>query len=247
MQFVKFKIFVCFFFLSGFFGGQIYSSNNYRSNDGVTRSCCSNASYCYLYVHNKLTTGSLVVDKNAAVGVDLAVGGKLAVGTDVTVGGNLMVNNQLLNSSGNPYSPFVALGYASFYALMPGDNAATIAAGSPVLFPNVGPSSGSSIMALTSSTFQLADIGTYEVTWQVAVDEPGQLILVLDGLDMPETVVGRATGSSQIVGSTFITTTVANSVLSINNPSGNVAALTITPNAGGNRAVSATLTIKRLS
>lgn len=166
MQFVNFKTFVYCFFFSGFFGGQIYSDNNFKSKDDVTRNCCSSASFYYLYVHDKLTTGSLVVDKNLAVGNDLAVGGKLVVGTDVIVGGNLKVNNQLLNSSGNPYSPFSALGYASFYALMPGDNAATIAAGSPVLFPNAGPSSGASIMALTSSTFQLADIGTYEVNWQ---------------------------------------------------------------------------------
>jgi len=60
------------------------------------------------------------------------------------------------------------------------------------------------------------------------------------------TVVGRATGTSQLVGTTLITTTKTNSILTVRNPAGNSTALTITPQAGGTRAVSASLVITRL-
>jgi len=136
--------------------------------------------------------------------------------------------------------------FGNFFALMPGDNAATVAVGSDVQFPQNGPA-GAGVTRLTASTFQLAAIGTYEVTWQVSVSEAGQLVLVLNAAELAPTVVGRATGTSQIVGSTLITTSVVNSVLSVRNPSGNSTALTITPLAGGTHPVSATLTIKQIS
>jgi hypothetical protein len=60
-------------------------------------------------------------------------------------------------------------------------------------------------------------------------------------------VAGRATGTSQIVGIALVTTAVPNSVLTVRNPTGNPAALTITTTAGGNAAVSAHLVITRLA
>jgi hypothetical protein len=140
-----------------------------------------------------------------------------------------------------------SLGYALFYALMPPDNAATVAAGTAVSFPRAGPTSASSITSLSGTTFQLAAIGTYQVNWQVSVTEPGQLDLALNGVEQPYTVVGRATGTSQITGSTLITTTTVNSTLSVFNPVGNSPALTITPTAGGTHAVSASLLIIRIA
>lgn len=140
--------------------------------------------------------------------------------------------------------------YANFYALMPGDNTATIAVGAAVEFPQDGPIS-SGISRSTVSSFTLAAIGQYEVTWQVSVNETGQLDLWLDSgsgaVELPQTVVGRNTGTSQIVGSIVITTTAPNSVLSLRNASGNSTALTITPIAGGTHAVSATITIKQIA
>lgn len=60
------------------------------------------------------------------------------------------------------------------------------------------------------------------------------------------TVVGRATGTSQIVGIAVVETTSVNSTLTVRNPAGNAAALTVTPLAGGTRPVSAHLTIIQL-
>jgi len=132
--------------------------------------------------------------------------------------------------------------FADFYALMPGDNAATVAPGTDVEFPQNGPTSGS-IARTGASTFNLPSIGTYQVLFQVSVDQAGQLILTLNGADLAYTVVGRATGTSQIVGICLVQTSVVNSVLTVRNPAGNSTALTITPIAGGTRPVSAHLTI----
>lgn len=66
------------------------------------------------------------------------------------------------------------------------------------------------------------------------------------GADLLYTVSGRATGASQIVGMAIVTTTTINSILTLRNPAGNAAALTITPLAGGTRPVSADLVMVQL-
>ncbi|MCC5909773.1 MAG: collagen-like protein [Clostridiaceae bacterium] len=139
------------------------------------------------------------------------------------------------------------LAYADFYALMPPDNAATVAPGTDVDFPQDGPTSGTTIFRTGPNTFNLSDIGTYQIMFQVSVSEAGQLILTLNGADLAYTVVGRATGTTQIVGMALVTTTSINSILTVRNPAGNPTALTITPLAGGTRPVSAHLVITQIS
>jgi len=135
---------------------------------------------------------------------------------------------------------------SDFFALMPPDNAATVAPGTDVSFPQDGPTSGAAIARTGPSTFNLSAIGTYQVMFQVSVTEAGQLILTLNGADLAYTVVGRATGTSQIAGMSLVTTTVINSILTVRNPAGNSTALTITPLAGGTRPVSAHLVITQI-
>jgi hypothetical protein len=166
--------------------------------------------------------------------------------TKITAGANLSVTGT--GTTDNPYeinSTGGVLAFAEFYALMPGDNAAPIAPGAAVAFPQNGPSSGT-IEPLSSNLFQLSEIGTYMVTWQVSIDEPGQLVLTLNGTQIPYTVVGRATGTTQITGNSLIVTTTSNSTLSVINPAGNSTALTVTPMAGGTNPVSASLVIMRI-
>ncbi len=139
------------------------------------------------------------------------------------------------------------LNFADFFALMPPDNAATVAPGTDVSFPQDGPNSGGEIARTGPDSFNLALIGTYQILFEVSVDEAGQLLLTLNGADLEYTVVGRATGASQIVGMAIVTTTVINSVLTVRNPAGNAAALTITPLAGGTRPVSAHLVITQIA
>ncbi|MBO5326944.1 MAG: collagen-like protein [Clostridia bacterium] len=142
--------------------------------------------------------------------------------------------------------PGGVLSYADFYALMPPDNAATVAPGTDVSFPKNGAIANTNIGRLGPDSFNLGPIGTYQILFQVGATEAGQLILTLNGEDLPETVVGRATGTSQITGLSLVTTTTVNSVLTVRNPAGNAAALTITPLAGGTRPVSAHLVITQL-
>ena len=120
------------------------------------------------------------------------------------------------------------------------------APGTDVSFPQDGPNSGSDISRTGPDSFNLAQIGTYQILFEVSVDEAGQLILTLNGEDLAYTVVGRATGASQIVGMAIVTTTVTGSILTVRNPAGNAAELTITPLAGGTRPVSAHLVITQI-
>ena len=82
--------------------------------------------------------------------------------------------------------------------------------------------------------------------FQVSVNEPGQLVIALTGSELPYTVVGRATGTSQIIGMALVTVAVTGSVFEVRNSAGGATALTITPFAGGAQSVSAHLLITQL-
>ncbi len=141
-----------------------------------------------------------------------------------------------------------ALAFGYFYALMPGDNAATVAPGTAVAFPQTGAASG--ILRASATQFVLPVIGVYEISWQVSASEAGQLMLGLDSgagvAALADTVAGRATPTTQIVNHVLVSTSVINSVLTVRNPTDNPAALTITPLAGGPTSVSASLVIKQI-
>ena len=130
---------------------------------------------------------------------------------------------------------------------MPPDNADPIPANSDVAFPRDGASGGTAITRVDDTSFNLAEVGTYLVQFFASVAGDGQLILTLNGTDLPYTVVGREADSSQIVGMALVTTTEADSVLTVRNPDGTAPAITLTPNAGGTRPVSAQLIILQLA
>ena len=67
---------------------------------------------------------------------------------------------------------------------MPPDNAATVAPGADVSFPQDGPIGGAGIARAGASSFNLARIGVYQVLFQVNVDQAGQLLLTLNGEDL---------------------------------------------------------------
>jgi hypothetical protein len=139
--------------------------------------------------------------------------------------------------------------FAEFFGLAPPDNAATVAVGANVQFPQNGPSDGSTVRA-SASQFFLSNIGTYQVYFQVPVTESGQLVVSLDSgggpVELPYTVVGRGTTTTQIVETTLVQTTVVNTLLSVQNPAGASTALTITPLAGGNDPVSSSIVIEQI-
>lgn len=120
---------------------------------------------------------------------------------------------------GIPGAPGI-LDFSDFFALMPPDNGAAILGGQAVAFPHVGSTTGV-IAATGPTTFLLPTIGTYLVQFQVDVIEPAQLQLSLNTIPLPATVVGRATGDTQIVGVSLVTTSSAGSILQVINPAGN--------------------------
>ena len=61
-----------------------------------------------------------------------------------------------------------------------------------------GSSNGDLITITEANSFNLTEIGTYQVLYQLNVDEAGQLILTLNGNDLDYTVGGRATGTSHL-------------------------------------------------
>ena len=142
--------------------------------------------------------------------------------------------------------PGGVLSYADFYALMPPDNAAVVAPGADVSFPENGSIANTNIGRLGDSSFLLSPIGTYLILFEVSVTEAGQLILTLNGAELAYTAVGRATGTSQINGMAIVTTDTVNSTLTLRNPQDNAEALTITPLAGGTEPVSAHLIIVQI-
>lgn len=141
-----------------------------------------------------------------------------------------------------------ALAAADFFALMPGDNSATVGVGIAVQFPQDGPTTGTDITRFGASAtqFTLGPIGIYLVLFQVSIDEPGQLVVALNGVEQAYTVVGRDTPTDQIIGFCLVETLAVNTILSIQNPASNTTALTITPKAGGTHNVSAHLEIVRV-
>ncbi len=134
--------------------------------------------------------------------------------------------------------------YASFYALAPNDNPTAIAQNTAVEFPNSSAST-TGITRLTNSTFNLADTGTYLIMFKVNTNTAGQLGIAVNGAVQPNATFGNAADDGIIEGKTIITTTAANTVLSIVNPI--ATAVTVTPSAGGTEATVSDLTIIKLA
>lgn len=134
--------------------------------------------------------------------------------------------------------------YASFYALAPNDNPTAIAQNTAVEFPNSSAST-TGITRLTNSTFNLADTGTYLIMFKVNTNTAGQLGVAVNGAVQPNATFGNAADNGLIEGKTIITTTAANTVLSIVNPI--ATAVTVTPSAGGTEATVSDLTIIKLA
>jgi hypothetical protein len=89
--------------------------------------------------------------------------------------------------------------------------------------------------------------GTYEILFQLSITESAQLVVTLNNVELPYTLVGRASGTSQLIGMAIVETTAPNSLITVRNPVGNFTSLTLTPIAGGTRVVSASLIIKQIA
>ncbi len=142
--------------------------------------------------------------------------------------------------------PGGVLSYADFYSLMPTDNPEVIAPGEDVAFPLNGTIANTNIGRTSDTDFLLNANGTYLVMWNASITEAAQLVLTLNGAELPYTVVGKGDGLGELVGFTIINTT-APATLTVRNPSDNTTNITLTPNSGGTDPVTAHLTIVQIA
>jgi hypothetical protein len=144
-----------------------------------------------------------------------------------------------------PTGPVGLPEYAYIYDLSPPDIAATVGAGTDVPFAHNGPKTAG-ITYAANGQITIATAGVYRIEFIASVTEPGQLELTQNGVQIPSTVYGRATGTSEISGQATLSVA-AGDILTLRNPSGNSPALTFTPTAGGTHAdVSASILIQQL-
>ena len=81
--------------------------------------------------------------------------------------------------------------------------------------------------------------------FKVNTNTAGQLGIAVNGAVQPNAIFGNAADYGIIEGKTIITTTAANTVLSIVNPI--ATAFTVTPSAGGTQATVSDFTIIKLA
>lgn len=170
---------------------------------------------------------SLISEAGGAAGIAGAAGPAGAPGIAGAAG-----SQGIQGVSGIPGAPGI-LDFSDFFTLLPGDGGGgpSIAPGTPIFFPQNGPSTGV-IVRLSQTSFLLPVIGTYLVLFEGSVDEPGQFMLRINAADVANSVAGRDTGTEQIVGISLVTTTSSNSILEVINPPLNTTALTLTPANG---------------
>jgi hypothetical protein len=100
------------------------------------------------------------------------------------------------------------------------DNPDAILPGESIHFPSPITNAYGSIQRVVGSTsqFVLPPGGVYEITFQVTVNNTGQLVIVLNGSELLYTVVGKP-GSGNIIGMSIISTPLTgDSIISIQNP-----------------------------
>jgi hypothetical protein len=99
------------------------------------------------------------------------------------------------------------------------DNPDAISPGSAVNFPKPLTNPYGTIQRVSGNQFVLPPNGVFEITFQVGVQNTGELVVVLNGQEQLVTVVGKS-GGGLLVGISIISTPpINNSFLSINNPS----------------------------
>jgi hypothetical protein len=100
------------------------------------------------------------------------------------------------------------------------DNPSSIMPGTSVNFPKPLVNTYGSIQRVSGSTSQfiLPANGSFEVMFQVTIQNTGELVVVLNGAEQFMTVVGKS-GNGQVIGMSILSTPAGGvSILSINNP-----------------------------
>jgi hypothetical protein len=137
---------------------------------------------------------------------------------------------------GDPGSPGSSIQHAVYYGIVPPDNSFDIEPGDSVEFPN-DYLSCSSVVRVNNKVFKLINTGIYEIKFILSITQPAQLVVSMDEgsgfQQLNHTVVGRNSGSSQLIGDVFIKVTQGNSSICISSPAQNNNPIRVTSTAGG--------------
>lgn len=136
-----------------------------------------------------------------------------------------------------------ALAFADFYALLPPDDGESIEPGAAVPFPRDGVNSDTNIGRLSDTEFTLLDPGIYLVQFQIPVQNQSQVVLTLNGAELPYTTVS---GADTLVGIALVETDIATSVLTVSNPIQSDIDLNLEPGSGDELPNAAHLVITQL-
>jgi hypothetical protein len=141
------------------------------------------------------------------------------------------------------------MSFADFFQSNPSTGGQQVFPDSAVDFPTSG-STTPDLTLINESEVNIANVGTYQVMFQVPVTGTAQLVLGLDTgsgpVEQSSTVVGSSATSAQIVGMSIVTTTSANTLLTVRNPAAATKAIRLANNLGGSEPVSAHLVITRI-
>lgn len=138
--------------------------------------------------------------------------------------------------------------YGYFYNL---EASATVAVGAPFPFDSDGPvSAGFSHQASpipgTSAPITILNAGIYKVDFTVTVAEARQIALYLNGVVVPSTIYGQATGTSVTTGVALIEAS-AGDELTLRNHLSAAALTLVTPSGGSEDNVTNSLTILKIA
>ena len=111
---------------------------------------------------------------------------------------------------------------------MPPDNQEPIVPGGAVAFPQNGVTSADNIGRLSDTQFTLLAPGIYLVQFQIPVTGDSQVVLALNGTELPYTVVS---GDDLLSGVALVQTTLATDVLTVVNPATATTNLVVNSNA----------------
>ena len=137
------------------------------------------------------------------------------------------------------------LGYADFYAIMPPENAAAIAPGEAVEFPEQSFIGGTNVTRTSDSEFTFTESGIYLVFFNAATSEAAQLVPAINTTELSFALAGKDSALSQLSGMAIIAANDGD-VLTLRNPASATSSVTLSPNAGGNSPVTAHLILIRL-
>ena len=105
--------------------------------------------------------------------------------------------------------------FSDFYTIVSAGKPVNVTPGSGIVFDTNGPTNNI-IVRLTSNQFKLPNIGTYEIYFQININENPNLVVVVNGSEINYTKTNTQAG--EIIRTFLITTTIINSIISINNP-----------------------------